>query len=300
MNAVCATDIGLVRRENQDAVIVRHLSENAILAVVCDGMGGERSGKKAALIAVKAFVKYVAKRYNAKLSDIEVKKLLLDGLSEANTRVFAAANENINDYGMGTTCVAVLAGEKCLHIVNAGDSRAYMWNSSVVSNTESTEKVAKNPKIQKTPKNPQNAKSKYDTIELEAVSKATSTENAPQERFELITMDHTYVQMLYARGEISQDETFTHPKRNLLTKAVGVEKHIKGDYFTVNLTDLKQQNWILMLCSDGLSGYCEDAEIEDVFARFDSSIDDISRELISMAKRRGGRDNITLALLSNY
>ena len=83
-----------------------------------------------------------------------------------------------------------------------------------------------------------------------------------------------------------------HPQKHMLTRAVGVEKTVLTDTFILTYEDKIS----LLLCSDGLSGYCSDDEIYDVLSQtdFDSAAD----SLIQLALNKGGRDNVTVAVVS--
>ena len=70
-----ATNIGLKREENQDAVRCEYYGHN-LLAVVCDGMGGERAGKEASEMAIEEFFQRFSAGYSEYLSDEDIRKLL--------------------------------------------------------------------------------------------------------------------------------------------------------------------------------------------------------------------------------
>lgn len=106
-----------------------------------------------------------------------------------------------------------------------------------------------------------------------------------------ITNDHTVVKMLYDKGKIQECELKTHSKRNLLTKAVGVEFNISPDYFEFQI----QSDSYIILCSDGLTNFCSDAEIQSTI--HDNSLNSASDKLIEIALGNGGRDNISLAII---
>ena len=79
----------------------------------------------------------------------------------------------------------------------------------------------------------------------------------------------------------------------MLVRAVGVEKTVLPDTFILDYEDKIS----LLLCSDGLSGYCSDDEIYDVI--LNSTFDDVADELINLALSKGGRDNVTVAVVSD-
>ncbi len=105
-----------------------------------------------------------------------------------------------------------------------------------------------------------------------------------------ITKDHTYIRHLIERGEITEEESKTHPERNRITRAVGAERSITPDYFELDL----EEGHILLFCSDGLSSYGDDAEIAEIVVN--NPISKGCDLLVDYALRNGGRDNVTVAL----
>lgn len=108
-----------------------------------------------------------------------------------------------------------------------------------------------------------------------------------------VTTDHTVVHMLLEKGQITEDEMTTHPQRHMLMKAVGVERTVCPDYFRIDRT--QEQPFCLLLCSDGLSGFCSDEEIQAILEG-GASAEDMTQQLIDAALAKGGRDNITVAI----
>jgi PPM family protein phosphatase len=108
-----ATDTGLQRRANEDALLAR-----SPLFVVADGMGGAQAGEVASRVAVEAF--------RRGLDDSAKPEIALAELArEANSRIHELSHSNAEQAGMGTTLTAVYVGEKELTIAHVGDSRAY-------------------------------------------------------------------------------------------------------------------------------------------------------------------------------
>ena len=108
-----------------------------------------------------------------------------------------------------------------------------------------------------------------------------------------VSEDHSYVEEMRRLGRISAEDARTHPQKNLITRAVGVDATVDGDLFEVELRDTD----ILLLCSDGLTGMVEDEKIAEVLAKA-GTLEDKGRELLSLALEGGGRDNITVALFT--
>ena len=106
-----------------------------------------------------------------------------------------------------------------------------------------------------------------------------------------ITKDHSYVRLLVDDGLITEEEALTHPKRNVITRAIGISPEVNADLFKVNLS----RGCRLMLCSDGLSGF---ADIKDIGMTMlsDASVEDVCNELITHALAAGGGDNVTVVV----
>ena len=105
-----------------------------------------------------------------------------------------------------------------------------------------------------------------------------------------LTKDHTYVQYLVDRNIISQEEADSHPYRNILTRAVGMQS-LEAQTFTRKLAE----GDTVFLCSDGLYGHVSDREIlSGLNTR--QSVKEQGEELLNCALERGGRDNISLII----
>ena len=104
-----------------------------------------------------------------------------------------------------------------------------------------------------------------------------------------ITEDHSFVNELLKTGSITKEEAKTHPKRNMITRAVGSSSIIEMDLI------IKEYNKddILILCSDGLFNMLKEFEIKDVFMR-EKDIQKACDTLATMANNKGGLDNITI------
>ncbi len=109
-----------------------------------------------------------------------------------------------------------------------------------------------------------------------------------------ITHDHSFVAELVRRGAITPEEAKTHPRRNLITRAVGTESRVFSDIFSC---DWKQDD-MLLLCSDGLCCVLDDAEMA-AFLRNCTDLEATCKALIERALAAGSRDNITVVLAKN-
>jgi serine/threonine protein phosphatase PrpC len=109
-----------------------------------------------------------------------------------------------------------------------------------------------------------------------------------------LTKDHSYVQGLMDQGLITAAEAETHPKKNRILKALGVKAELNPDVCEHPVLPAKGD--IFLICSDGLSGMVNDANIQGVLART-KNLQQAADELLEMAKAAGGTDNITLQLV---
>ncbi|MBR4990264.1 MAG: Stp1/IreP family PP2C-type Ser/Thr phosphatase [Oscillospiraceae bacterium] len=119
------TDPGCVRKQNQDAYQIEKLDRNTRLFVVCDGMGGAKSGNIASTLATDVFVQEVRQSWKSHLDQAKIDQILMGAVKLANFTVFDQSQQFPEFDGMGTTLVAVLLHGKKATVVNVGDSRAY-------------------------------------------------------------------------------------------------------------------------------------------------------------------------------
>ena len=242
MQAWGLTDPGMVRSQNQDDYTIIKLSKDQLLAVVCDGMGGARSGNIASKMAVDLFSNEVRKTVKSNMKQDRIDHMLTDALELANKAVFEQSQLSEEYQGMGTTLVAALFQKDTVTIINVGDSRAYLFNKDGVSR---------------------------------------------------VTTDHSLVELMVQRGELSKEAAKSHPGKNLITRAVGTESTVESDVFHHRLN----KGDSILLCSDGLSNLLSDQEILfEVIHGVHKS--DCCQRLMKIANYRGSPDNVTIALIS--
>ena len=119
------TDPGCVRPQNQDAYQIEQLDRNTVLCVVCDGMGGAKSGNVASTLAVDVFSQEVRNVYHSGMTQPEINQMLEGAVKLANFTVYDQAQQFVEFTGMGTTMVAALVHSKTATVLNVGDSRCY-------------------------------------------------------------------------------------------------------------------------------------------------------------------------------
>lgn len=111
-------------------------------------------------------------------------------------------------------------------------------------------------------------------------------------RLQRVTVDHSYVQELVATGHITDEEARTHPRRNIVTRALGIEPTVRSDVWSLPIVRGDR----FVLCSDGLVDEVPDHEIADLVG----SVEDpqmLAEVLVEMANRHGGRDNTTVVVV---
>ncbi|MFZ5940213.1 MAG: Stp1/IreP family PP2C-type Ser/Thr phosphatase [Bacteroidota bacterium] len=110
----------------------------------------------------------------------------------------------------------------------------------------------------------------------------------PNKSLRQITKDHSAVQVMLDNKIITKEQAINHPRRNILTKALGLSETVTPDIFEQEIDDET-----LMLCSDGLYGMVDEKEI---IKTVKGNIYKTANDLISLANRRGGIDNISVAI----
>lgn len=121
------TDIGRIRITNEDQALVKVNAAGDVLLLVLDGMGGHNKGDYASRLAIN----YISDSFESKntfLSDFTAKLWLKNVSIKANKYIYDISCEKEGYKGMGSTIVAILLRKDKIHILNAGDSRAYLIN----------------------------------------------------------------------------------------------------------------------------------------------------------------------------
>lgn len=107
-----------------------------------------------------------------------------------------------------------------------------------------------------------------------------------------ITKDHSLVEEMVRSGKLNREEAKHHPNKNVITRAVGVEKEVMIDFFDLRL----RKGDMVLLCSDGLSNMLEDEEIRQI-VKSGGDVEERARKLITAANQNGGKDNISVVLV---
>ncbi|GAA4418167.1 Stp1/IreP family PP2C-type Ser/Thr phosphatase [Nibrella viscosa] len=243
VRAVVRTDIGKRRSHNEDAAaFVRPgtasvRTEKGCLAIVADGMGGHLAGEVASQMALETLREVYFQQ------NTSPEQALKTAFTEANRRIWQAAQEQTDQRGMGTTCTVALVRGTSLYMGHIGDSRLYH-------------------------------------IGINGILRQ-------------LTRDDTLVQALVTEGVLTPDEALTHPDRNLLTHALGMEPDLSPH--VEQWAEPLQTGDRLLLCSDGLYDLLDPAELTTEL--LNPSIHEAADRLLNLALDRGGHDNVTLLIL---
>ena len=234
------TDPGCVRSQNQDAYQIEQLDRNTLLCVVCDGMGGAKSGNVASTLALDVFVQEVRRTWTTGMDEEKTDRMLEAAAKLANFTVYDQAQQFEEFRGMGTTLVAAVIQNKSVTVINVGDSRAY----------------------------------------------CVSRDGIRQ-----VTTDHSLVEMMVQRGELTPEQAKTYPGKNFITRAIGTESVMEGDLFHLNV----ERGDSILLCSDGLTNIVDDQEILfEVVHGVNKQY--CCQHLMDIAKNRGAPDNVTCVM----
>lgn len=106
-----------------------------------------------------------------------------------------------------------------------------------------------------------------------------------------ITKDHSLAQQMLDSGQITQEEFENYPKKNIITRALGIDEKVDIDF---DFTDLCEGE-TLLLCSDGLSGLLSDDELLDIY--MNTNFEQLCDKYIEAANAKGGYDNITVVAM---
>lgn len=235
------TDTGCVRSQNQDTFQIEQLDRNTVLCIICDGMGGAKSGNVASTLAADVFVEEVRRTWSSGMDQGMIDQMLEGAVKLANFTVYDQGQQFEEFSGMGTTLVAALIKGEEVTVVNVGDSRAYMINTNGIRR---------------------------------------------------ITVDHSLVEVMIQRGELTPEEAKTYPGKNYITRAIGTESVVACDLFHLDA----EKGSCVFLCSDGLTNIIDDQEIlfEVVHG---VKKQHCCQRLLDIAKGRGAPDNVTSVLV---
>jgi protein phosphatase len=223
-------------------VTAEAVRERGHLFVLCDGMGGARSGEVASELTAGWMVREF---YTGEWTGSDILSVLAGATLSINTRIFDLAAKYDQYSGMGTTLVAAHVAGGGLSLCTVGDSRAYLFRDG---------------------------------------------------RLVQLTDDHSEVWSLYASNIISKEDMRTHPRKHVLTRAIGITDTLRPDELFLSDEKLNPGDLVL-LCSDGLSDMVGDDPVRSILSAR-KSLQDKADALVAAANDNGGKDNITVILVS--
>ena len=240
-----------------DTGSLRVQNEDSFLAkdkvfVVADGMGGHNAGEVASAMATKMLE-------SAGEIGIANAEQLSEIIKRINKSIFEASANQTDQRGMGTTLTAVA-----------------VTSESGLTTSADTGKTAK------------------------SVGASVTVANIGDSRtyllrngeFRQVSVDHSYVQELVSEGLITKEEARTHARRNIVTRALGIEPEVSIDTWTLPIVNGDRY----LLCSDGLVDEVTDDVIEQC-VRQQKDPQSVAEELVVVANQNGGRDNITVVVV---
>jgi PPM family protein phosphatase len=274
LQVAALSDAGILRRNNEDrfAISAYRISPTdptpSLFAVLCDGIGGHRAGEVAAELAVDSISRLVAESDGK-----QPVQILKSAIYATSLKIFEQAQANPGQKGMGATCACAWIIGNRLYTVSVGDSRIYLQRGKSIHQ---------------------------------------------------LTTDHTLIQEMMDQGQISSAEAHNHPNAHMIRRYLGSPEPPEGD-FRLRITPgdndeqaLSNQGFIvrpgdkILICSDGLTDLVSDAEIAKNLGRSSPEmaskqhpetnreppdLEQSARDLVSLANRRGGRDNITVIVM---
>ena len=229
-SVVSRTDVGRVRRSNQDALII-----GGGVAGVADGMGGHNGGE----IASGETRDGILRELSGKTPD---RQALREAVEKINLEIWDRQEKDASLTGMGTTLTLLWPSETEMLVAQVGDSRAYLIRDGQVRQ---------------------------------------------------VTEDHSLVGDMVRRGVLTEEQAACHPMRNYITRAVGTEDTIEADLFTEERK--AGDRWLV--CSDGLYSMISRAALEELVRK--ETAEEAADALLQAALEGGGRDNITLVLMTD-
>lgn len=241
MIIAASSDVGKIRKANEDSYFVSDIIGENVVAVVADGMGGHKGGKTASSMLCE-YIEAATYKLDLFSMDSDCLEELLEGvISDANKKIVSKAKSKEELFGMGTTLVMCVASAERVVCANVGDSRMY---------------------------------------------------HISDDGMKQITKDHSMVQEMVDKGQITPEEAKVHPNRNIITRAVGSNEEIKVDFFKLQ----PKKGDKLILCSDGLTNMLSEDDIYYI-AKNVNSPDEACEKLVSAANNAGGDDNITAVII---
>ncbi len=255
-----ATHPGLVRHNNEDYI---RTDDNLGFYLLADGIGGHNAGEVASSLAVETV--YAVLRSNIAHTEVDnYFELMVHAIHTAHWEIYTKARTDSSLMRMGTTLVVALLRENKAYIVNVGDSRCYLLQSGRHPDHDPFDSAQDKPLLER-----------------------------ERHKFKRLTHDHTVGDKLLASGiAIEQIEK---KQFHTLTRSIGCGNPPDLDF---NIVEIRHGD-LLLICSDALTDMLTDTAIEAILDNEDASLDTLSGNLIDSANANGGRDNISVVLVTS-
>lgn len=260
MEHSCLTDIGLKKAGNEDSVAINRLciSSNAgiidfALLVVADGVGGLEAGEAASYQAIKTISDNFATTASALAYNFKHKLAMGDYVDWYITNMLTRAIKEANYAIYGKTLSSALSRSSATTVCAV----VIQSDKAYIANVGDSRAYI--------------------------INKDTITRK---------TIDHSVVENMLRRGEITEEEAFTHPQRNIITRAVGDKEDVEVDIYK----DMKlNKDEYILVCSDGLTDLLKEEEIHEIVLE-SQTVEEMCRKLVDKANEYGGKDNISVVI----
>ena len=254
MQVFAKTDVGKARENNQDFYYISNPGDVPEIFILADGMGGYNGGEIASRMAVESTSNYIKSNFSKMEEDINKKKSLSNDKNIEKEEVMKLLKASIQYANM----VVYEEAKKDTELEGMGTTLdiCLIYNSKVYIGHIGDSRVYR--------------------IRNDVMRK--------------LTKDHSYVQQLVEDGKITREEALHHPKKNMLTKALGCTPYIEPDL----RARVINKNDIILMCSDGLTNMVAEEEIYNITKKNPKNA---VNELITLANNNGGYDNITVLII---
>ncbi|MEA3499587.1 MAG: Stp1/IreP family PP2C-type Ser/Thr phosphatase [Candidatus Marinimicrobia bacterium] len=116
-----------------------------------------------------------------------------------------------------------------------------------------------------------------------------------KDKFQQITEDHSEVWKLYEQKIISKEDIITHPRKNIITQAMGIDKNVKQNSYEIKLP----KKYLFLLCSDGLTDVMIDDAIQNIIEE-SSNLEEITESLYNLSQENKSKDDVSIVVVSNF